>query len=76
MAQNVQNSAMFRKLSYYTVVMGVITRTLHHGVISPSTMTVRVTFFWQQLLMCDASATYTRCKGSYTTIHWVACQWN
>ena len=35
-AQNGQNSIMFRILSYYTVITGVITRTLDHGVISPS----------------------------------------
>ena len=44
MAQNVQNTVMFRKLSYYTVIMGVITRTLDHRVISPSPPGV----------MCDA----------------------
>ena len=36
MAQNGQNSLMFRKLSYYTVITGVITRTLDHRMISPS----------------------------------------
>ena len=36
MAQNGQNSLMFRKLSYYTAITGVITRTLDHRVISPS----------------------------------------
>ena len=55
MAQNGQYSLMFRKLSYYTDIMGVVSRTLDHRVISPS-------FIPAQVQMKQAAAPRPPCE--------------
>ena len=70
MAQNGQNSLLFRKLCYYCVIAGLITRTLDHRVISPSGPPNSV--FTQS--KCLPNTRWKDCDGKMTLAPWVFCQ--